>query len=236
MAARRTKKKRAGTPRRPSAKRREQWQRVRTELAKLYPEVECALDHVDAFQLLVATILSAQCTDKTVNKVTPALFARYPDAQALARARQATLEKLIRPTGFFRNKAKNLIGMAQMLDSEFGGVVPRTIDELLRLPGVARKTANVVLGTAFGIASGVVVDTHVGRLSRRLGLTKQTDPVKVESDLMGVADPDDWIWLAHALIWHGRLVCDAKKPKCDECTMAGFCPSARDLSAVAAGR
>ena len=196
------------------------------ELHRLYPEVDCALDHRNAFELLVATILSAQCTDKTVNTVTPALFDRYPTPEALAAARLPTLEKLIYSTGFFRNKAKNIKAMAQALVDRHDSQVPNTMEELLELPGVARKTANVVLGTFFGIAVGVVVDTHVGRLSRLLGLTQETNAVAVERDLVAIVPQHDWIWLSHALIWHGRLVCPARRPRCGECSLNALCPSA----------
>lgn len=196
---------------------------VSRSLAKLYPDAHCALEYQSPFQLLVATILSAQCTDKTVNKVTPALFARYPDPQAMAQADHSELESLIKSTGFFRNKAKNLIACAQALVEQHQGKVPASLDALTHLPGVGRKTANVVLGNAFDIP-GMVVDTHIGRLSRRLGLTKQTDPVKVEHDLMQLFPPNEWTILGHRLIFHGRQVCDARKPKCQACTMKDFCP------------
>lgn len=192
-------------------------------LAKLYPDARCALEHHDAFQLLVATILSAQCTDKMVNKVTPALFARYPGAAALANARIETLEGLIRPTGFFRTKAKHLIACAKSLVEQHGGQVPADLAALTKLPGVGRKTANVVLGDAFGIPS-MVVDTHVKRLSRRLGLTTQDDPVKIEQDLMRLFDPKDWTALGHRLISHGRQVCVARNPKCESCALLPICP------------
>lgn len=199
--------------------------RILGELRRLYPEADCALDFATAFQLLVATILSAQCTDKTVNLVTPKLFSSYPDPLALAKARQESVEGLIYSTGFYRNKAKNLRNMAKKLMAEFDGEVPKSMDELLSLPGVARKTANVVLGTAFGLCVGVVVDTHVARLSRRFAFTKQKDPVKIENELMGFVPKKDWIWLSHGLIQHGRLVCDAKRPRCEECSLASYCPS-----------
>jgi endonuclease-3 len=195
-------------------------------LDELYPNADCELVHRSPLELLVATILSAQCTDERVNKVTPGLFARYPDATSLARASQADLETVIRSTGFFRNKAKNIQGAAARMVAEHNGQVPQTMDELLHLPGVARKTANVVLGTAFGIADGVVVDTHVLRLSMRLGLTRETDPVKVERDLMAMLPRERWIRFAHQLIWHGRRVCYARKPDCDHCRLAPVCPSA----------
>lgn len=196
------------------------------ELKRLYPDADCELDRANPFQLLVATILSAQSTDKTVNVVTPKLFARFSDAAALAGAEQSEVEKLVHSTGFFRNKAKNIIGAARVLAREFDGVVPRTMEEMLTLPGVARKTANVVLGTAYGIASGFVVDTHVTRLSQRLGLSREEDPVKIERDLTALVPQKLWIEMAHQLIWHGRRVCDAKKPKCHACTLAPHCPSA----------
>jgi endonuclease III len=195
-------------------------------LRQLYPDAEVALTHRSAFELTVATILSAQCTDERVNKVTPSLFGRYPDAAALAVAEQAELEAIIRSTGFFRNKAKNLIGMARALTENFGGQVPRTMEELLTLPGVARKTANVVMGSAFGIISGVVVDTHVTRLSGLLGLSRESDPVRIEQDLMALFPREAWIELSHLLIWHGRRVCIARRPKCAECALSQLCPSA----------
>ncbi len=193
-------------------------------LAQEYGEATCALHHDGAYQLLVATILSAQCTDARVNMVTPALFRRYPDAHAMARADLDDLQELIRSTGFFRNKSKSLQGSARRLVDEFDGEVPSNMPDLLKLPGVARKTANVVLGTAYGIASGVVVDTHVGRLSRRLGLTHQKSPVKVEKDLMDMIPRDEWINFAHRLIHHGRRVCQSRKPRCEECAFADLCP------------
>ena len=195
-------------------------------LEELYPDVDCELDRETPFQLLCATILSAQCTDDRVNKVTPALFAKFPDAPAMARAPLPSLEKLIRSTGFFRQKAKNLKATAQGLIADHAGQVPRTLDELIRLPGVARKTASVVLGTAFGLAEGIVVDTHVQRLAMRLGLTRATDVKLIERDLMKVIPHDQWIRFSHQVIWHGRRVCSARKPACDSCTIASFCPSA----------
>jgi len=194
-------------------------------LEVLYPDVDCELDRETPFQLLCATILSAQCTDDRVNKVTPELFRRFPDAARMAKARPAELEAIIRSTGFFRQKAKSLKATAAML-VEQGGDLPRTIAEMTRLPGVARKTANVVLGTAFGIAEGVVVDTHVQRLSMRLALTRKTDPKGIELDLMRVLPQDRWIRFSHQLIWHGRRVCFARKPNCDGCLLAPHCPSA----------
>ena len=203
--------------------------RARTVLSKLkrvYPEAHCALDHRSAFELLVATILSAQCTDVRVNLVTPALFTRYPTANALAGARQGDVEELIRSTGFFRNKAKNLIAMAQALVAEHGGEVPETMETLHALPGVGRKTANVVLGNWFGINDGVTVDTHVTRLSRLLKLTRHTDPVKIERDLMVLIPREEWTQISHLLILHGRAVCIANRPKCGECVLVKICPSA----------
>jgi endonuclease III len=195
-------------------------------LERLYPAADCELDRQNAFQLLCATILSAQCTDERVNRVTPALFARFPTPAALAEAPLPVLEDMIRSTGFFRNKAKNLIGAARMLTDQWHGEVPRSMAELLQLPGVARKTANVVLGTSYGIAVGVVVDTHVTRLAQRLGLTRETTPEKIERDLMAIVPRARWIRFAHELIWHGRRVCNARKPDCDACTLAPHCPSA----------
>jgi len=202
--------------------------RVRAILKKLdeaYPAATCELKHENAFQLLVATILSAQSTDVTVNQVTPALFRKYPTPAALAYANPSEVEREIHSTGFFRNKTKSIMGASKKIVEEFHGEVPRTMEELLTLPGVARKTANVVLGTAFGIASGVVVDTHVMRLSGRLDLTKNTDPKKIEQDLMQVIPRDKWILFAHQLIWHGRRVCHARKPKCIECNLDALCYS-----------
>ena len=193
-------------------------------LQQEYPDVTCALDHQDPLQLLVATILSAQCTDARVNMVTPALFARYPTAADFANARLPDLERLIHSTGFFRNKAKNLKAAGQRLFTQFKGQIPRTMEELLSLPGVARKTANVVLGTAFGIASGVVVDTHVFRLSHRLGLTRAKTPEKVEADLMKTIPQEEWIQFSHRLIHHGRRVCSARNPQCDRCSLSEVCP------------
>jgi endonuclease-3 len=193
-------------------------------LEQEYGEAECALHREDAYQLLVATILSAQCTDARVNMVTPALFRRFPDPHALAQAELDELQEIIRSTGFFRNKARSLQGSGRRLVDEFDGEVPSNMPDLLKLPGVARKTANVVLGTAYGIASGVVVDTHVGRLSRRLGLTHQKTPVKVEKDLMGMIPREEWINFAHRLIHHGRRVCRSRRPRCGECAFADLCP------------
>ena len=193
-------------------------------LKKEYPEVHCALVHSSPFELLVATILSAQCTDARVNIVTPPLFKKYPDPAAFAAAPLPAIEKAIQSTGFFRNKAKNIKAASTAIVNDHGGEVPETLDELVGLAGVGRKTANVVLGVAFGKATGVVVDTHVGRLSRRLGLTANTDAVKVEADLMAIIPQKEWIDFSHRLIAHGRRICIARKPKCDDCLMNDFCP------------
>jgi endonuclease-3 len=194
-----------------------------------YPDAHCALDFTNPFELLCATILSAQCTDKRVNMVTPALFARYPDAAALAGARPEELEELIKSTGFFRSKAKSLIGMARGLVERHGGQVPADMEALVVLPGVGRKTANVILGNAFGRNDGIVVDTHVTRLSNRLGLTDESDAVKIEQALMPLFPRERWTMLSHLLIEHGRQVCDARKPRCDACVLADVCPSAFSL-------
>ena len=199
---------------------------ILTRLKLTYPDARCALDYRDAFELLYATILSAQCTDARVNLVTPGLFRRYPTPAELARARQEDVEEIVRPTGFFRNKTRSLIGMAQALAADHGGVVPRTMDELRELPGVGRKTANVILGNAYGVNEGITVDTHVTRVSRRLGLTTQVDPVKIELDLMPLFPRDDWALLSHLLIFHGRRICVARKPRCPDCPLLDLCPSA----------
>ncbi|HVW00968.1 MAG TPA: endonuclease III [Planctomycetaceae bacterium] len=193
-------------------------------LAKAYPEAVCALHHENAFELTVATILSAQCTDARVNMVTPELFRRYPTAQKLAAADQGELEQVIKTTGFFRAKATNLRGMAQKLVTDFGGELPRDVEQMITLPGVGRKTANVVLGTAYGIAEGVVVDTHVKRLSFRLGLTQSTNPVQIEKDLMELIPRKEWVNFSHRLIHHGRQICIARKPKCLDCPLLKLCP------------
>jgi endonuclease-3 len=194
-------------------------------LETMYPAAQCALRHSNPFQLLVATILSAQCTDQRVNLVTKTLFKKYRTPADFARVPQAALEKEIRSTGFFRNKAKNIRGASKRIVEEFGGKVPKTMEELLTLPGVARKTANVVMGSAFGIAGGIVVDTHVQRLSRRLGLTRQKDPRKIEQDLIRIIPKDRWISISHQLIWHGRQLCQARSPKCTECPLVDICPA-----------
>ena len=194
-------------------------------LHEAYPDVKCELNHRNALELLVATILSAQCTDARVNMVTPALFEKYPTAEALATADITELEEMVRSTGFYRNKASNIQEACRRIVTEYGGEVPQTMDELLTLKGVARKTANVVLGTWFGIADGVVVDTHVKRLSNKLGLTKESDPIKIEKDLMKLTPQSEWVDLSHLLIFHGRRVCNARKPNCVECTINHLCPS-----------
>lgn len=201
-----------------------QARQVARALAKLYPHSECALVHRNAYELLVATVLSAQCTDARVNMVTPALFARYPDARALSAAEPDELEDLIHSTGFYRAKSRNLLGLARKLVEEHDGEVPADLDALTALPGVGRKTAHVVRGVAFGVASGVVVDTHVKRLAYRLGMTDANDPEKVERDLIARVPRSGWIALSHRLIEHGRKVCAAQRPRCDACELAPICP------------
>ena len=198
--------------------------RIADRLAEAYPSATCSLDFASPFQLLVATILSAQCTDKRVNAVTGPLFRRWPDAAALAAARPRDLEAAVRTTGFFRAKAKNILGCCRALVERHGGQVPRSLEDLVRLPGVGRKTANVVLGSAFGEASGVVVDTHVGRISRRLGLTRHADAVKAERDLVSLLPSRHWITFSHRVIEHGRTVCAARTPRCEACPLADLCP------------
>lgn len=195
------------------------------KLAKLFPDPNCALVHDDPFQLLVATILSAQCTDERVNKVTPSLFQKYPDAASMSKAPLSSIEKLIQSTGFFRSKAKSLKSSSEDIVTKHGGKVPASMDELIKLRGVGRKTANVVLGNAFGKNVGVVVDTHVGRLSRRFGFTKEKDPVKVEKDLMKLVSQKDWTVISHRMIMHGRATCKARKPLCGACELHTLCPS-----------
>lgn len=193
-------------------------------LKKAYPDADCSLDHKDPFQLLAATILSAQCTDQRVNMVTPALFKKYPGPAEMAKAPLKDLELLVHSTGFYKNKALSLKEASAAITRNFAGKVPQIMDELLTLRGVARKTANVVLGSAYGIAAGVVVDTHVKRVAFRLGLTKETDPGKIEQDLMRLIPKADWIWFAHSLVLHGRAVCDARKPLCADCPLTKLCP------------
>ena len=202
-------------------------ERIRPIIRKLkrrFPEAQCSLDFGTPLQLLVATILSAQCTDERVNMVTPTLFARYRTAADFADANPAELEEIIRPTGFYRNKTKSLIGMGRVLTERFGGEVPRTMDELTSLPGTGRKTANVVLGNAFGVAEGVVVDTHVARISQRLRLTRHQDPVKIERDLMALVPRREWTLFPHLMIHHGRAICQARKPQCEICPINDLCP------------
>ncbi len=206
------------------AQRKRRAASIARALAKQYPDATCALHFSNPLELLVATILSAQCTDQRVNKVTPEVFRKYPTARHYARAPRSELEKAIQSTGFFRNKAKAIQECCRVLDERYGGQVPREIDALVQLPGVGRKTANVVLGTAYGIASGVVVDTHVGRIVRRLGLTEAKQPDRIEQDLMELLPQSQWIDFAHRLIHHGRQVCSARRPKCDRCVLLRWCP------------
>jgi len=210
--------------------RKKRMAKILKELRNLYPDADCALDRKNPFELLIATILSAQSTDETINKITPVLFAKYKTPKAVATAPREAIEDIIHASGFFRQKAKSIQGTARAIVDEFKGKVPETIDDLISLPGVARKTANVVLGTAFGKNEGVVVDTHVGRLATRLTLTWQSrdskDAVKIERDLMEIVPRQHWTYLSHALIWHGRQVCMARKPDCPNCTLAKLCPSA----------
>lgn len=208
----------------PTTKQRELARWYDRQLAQLYPDATCELHHADAFQLLVATILSAQCTDVRVNAVTPGLFARWPDAASMAQAEVNELEQVIHSTGFYRNKAKAILAASRLIVQQFGGQVPSTMPQLLLLPGVARKTANVVLGNAYGKSEGVVVDTHVQRLAQRLGLTRQHEPGKIEQVLMSLFPRESWTMLSHRLIWHGRRVCAARSPACDRCALAERCP------------
>jgi endonuclease-3 len=217
----------ASKPSKPktAAERATRVKKILVILDQMYPGVTCALHHSSPWELLVATILSAQCTDKRVNMVTPGLFRKYPTIQDFAAAKQEELAQDIRSTGFFNNKSKSVIGAARKILSDFGGEVPQDITQLLTVPGAARKTANVVLGTAFGIASGVVVDTHVQRISRRLDLTKETDPVKVERDLVKILPKEKWILFSHQIIHHGRALCIARNPRCAECKLEPLCYS-----------
>jgi endonuclease-3 len=216
--------KRTTHPKESLAERKLRAAKIARQLAKTYADATCALHHRSAYELIVATILSAQCTDERVNLVTPALFRRYPTPQALAEAKPAELEEIIRSTGFFRAKAANLIGMAKGVVAQHGGEIPRTLEELVHLPGVGRKTANVVLGTAFGIAVGVVVDTHVKRITNLLGLTTSSNPEQIERDLMELLPEKEWVNFAHRLIHHGRRICIARRPKCVECPLLKLCP------------
>ena len=213
-------------PRETAADKIERTQKIISALKRVYPDAHCELDHANPLQLLIATILSAQCTDKRVNLVTPGLFAKYPTPRDFASVRPEVLANDIRSTGFFNNKAKSIVGAAKRVVSEFSGQVPRTLEELLTIPGAARKTANVVLGTAYGIASGVVVDTHVQRITRRLDLTRNTDPVKIERDLMQVIPKEKWILFSHQTILHGRALCVARNPRCAQCLLSSLCYAA----------
>ena len=197
--------------------------RIVAALRRAYPDAECALHHTNTLELLVATILSAQCTDERVNQVTPALFSRFPDAAALARADEREVEEYVRPTGFFRNKSRALVGLGRALVERHGGQVPDRMEDLVQLPGVGRKTANVVLGTWFG-QPAIAVDTHVTRVANRLALTREPDPVKIETDLGRLLPESQWTFLSHALIWHGRRVCAARRPACDTCVLRPDCP------------
>jgi len=221
-AAKPARKKSATRPKN-AAERKARVQEILRRLDDMYPNVTCALVHRTPWELLVATILSAQSTDKTVNQVTPALFVKYPTVQDFAAVRPEVLAHDIRSTGFFNNKAKSVVGAAKKILADFGGDVPRTMDEMLTVPGAARKTSNVVLGTAYGIASGIVVDTHVQRISRRLDLTKNADPVKIERDLVKIIPQEKWILFSHQIIHHGRALCYARKPRCAECQIEPVC-------------
>ncbi len=210
--------------------------RIVRALALSYPDARCALEHSNPLELLVATILSAQCTDVRVNQVTRDLFRKYRTARDYAEADPRAFEREIRPAGFYRNKTRSVLGAAKVLDGKHGGQVPSTLEALLELPGVARKTANVVLGTAFRKAEGIVVDTHVHRIARRLGLTREDDPAKIERDLMGLVPRREWIDFGHRMIWHGRRTCPARAPRCGECPLARLCPSAGRIDKVTGGR
>ena len=201
--------------------------KVLKELKRLYPDVRCFLHYKTPFQLLCSVILSAQCTDERVNLVAPELFKVFPTPEKLAAAKQKDVEKIIHSTGFYKNKAKNLIGCAQALMAHHGGKLPQTMEELIQIPGVGRKTANVVLGEVYGISVGITVDTHVTRLSNRLGWTKHQDAVKIEQDLIKIVPKDEWLTISHRLIQHGRKVCDARKPLCNVCTLAKWCPDSK---------
>jgi len=209
----------------PTTGERERAGKIVAELYRLYPDAKCSLDFTTPLELLVATILSAQCTDVLVNSVTPALFKKYREAADYANTPIEELEQDVRKTGFYRSKAKHLQDAGRMLVERYGGAVPQTMEELTALPGVARKTANVVMGNAYGIVEGVVVDTHVGRLARRLGLTASDDPARVEQELMALVPRQDWLPLSHMLIYHGRAVCQARRPLCEECTLVALCPT-----------
>lgn len=219
-------KNQGGKPDRNLADKQQQAQEILLRLKRLYPEAPCTLDYQTPVQLLVATILSAQCTDERVNLVTPGLFQRFPDAEALSSAELSEIENLVRSTGFYRNKAKNIQAACRMIVTEHGDEVPQQMETLLKLPGVARKTANVVLAHAYGIHAGVTVDTHVKRLSQKLGLTEHSDPIRIERDLMALLPQPDWENWSIRLVYHGRAVCNARKPDCDRCTLADLCAAA----------
>ncbi len=220
-------------PSSPPASERERAREVIARLRQLYPDARCSLNFSTPLELLVATVLSAQCTDERVNAVTVALFKKYQSAADYAGARPEELEQDIKQTGFYRNKAKHIREAARLLVERYNGEVPKTMSELLTLPGVARKTANVVMGNAYGIVEGVVVDTHVGRLARRLGFTQSEDPVKVEQDLMALFPQEDWLPLSHLLIYHGRAICQARRPLCEECALADLCPTGQEILGAA---
>ncbi|MEI7555026.1 endonuclease III [Candidatus Chlorohelix sp.] len=209
------------------SKIKRQFEIIYPRLVERYPDAHCELNYQNAFQLLAATILSAQCTDERVNMTTPALFARYPNPLTLSEAQPEELESIIKSCGFYRNKARSLLGMSKMLVQDFNGQVPDTMAELIRLPGVARKTGNVVLGNALGKNEGIPVDTHVMRLAARIGLSKQTTPEKIEQDLMRISPREEWAMVSHRLIWHGRRVCNARKPLCEQCSLASACPTGK---------
>jgi endonuclease-3 len=210
-----------------------QFERLYPKLVELYPDAHCELNYRNAFELLAATILSAQCTDVRVNMATPALFARFPNAESMSEAQPEELEQLVKSCGFYRNKARSLLGMSKMLVEKFDAKVPDKMEELIKLPGVARKTANVVLGNAMGINEGIPVDTHVIRLTARLGLSQNTEPVKIEQDLMKLAPRSEWAMVSHRLIWHGRRVCAARRPLCESCTLAKDCPTGAQTLGIA---
>jgi endonuclease III len=221
----------AQKPSTPSQAESARAQQIVAELYRLYPDAKCSLDFTTPLELLVATILSAQCTDSLVNSVTPALFKKYRAAADYGAAPLEELEQDVRKTGFYRNKAKSLQNTGRLLVERFDGAVPRTMEELTTLPGVARKTANVVMGNAYGVVEGVVVDTHVGRLSRRMGLTTSEDPVRVEQDLMALLPQKDWLPLSHMMIYHGRAICQARRPLCEKCTLVALCPTGQQTLA-----
>ncbi|WIG60942.1 MAG: Endonuclease III [Ktedonobacterales bacterium] len=221
-------------PSTPSAAEQQRARAIMAELRTLYPDAKCSLDFTTPLELLVATILSAQCTDERVNQVTAKLFKKYRTAADYANAAPEELEQDVKQTGFYRNKAKNIRAAGMILVERFNGEVPREMAQLIQLPGVARKTANVVMGNAYGIVEGVVVDTHVGRIARRLGLTESEDPVKVEQDLMALLPQSDWLDLSHMLIYHGRAICQARKPLCEQCSLVPLCPTGQANTSASA--